>query len=194
MIFACVQSSSTVIYVQSNFQNKNTEIMLTNIFFTIHSGVVLRSCKQSVNLSFAIFEESIISAILSYFPKRKDAAGFFQVFSNCWLLSNSKYKIHGRNRLGNAAVPLDNKPQFLRTLADWITEWQECKLPMAYLNYTAQDFASSLENRRPGVLPNPCYAKQPMHQVNKFLFLFSAMQNCYTCILHDDHCNCYHMF
>ena len=28
---------------------------------------------------------------------------------------------------------------------------------MAYLNYTAQDFASSLENRRPGVLPNPCY-------------------------------------
>ena len=44
---------------------------------------------------------------------------------------------------------------------------------MAYLNYTAQDFASSLENRRPRVLPNPCYAKQPMNKVNNFLFIFS---------------------
>ena len=50
---------------------------------------------------------------------------------------------------------------------------------MAYLNYTAQDFASSLENRRPGVLPNPYYAKQLMHQVNNFLFIFSNAELLY---------------
>ena len=91
----------------------------------LHPG----SCKQSVPPALAIFDESTIVAILSYFPKRQDAAGFLQVVSNWWIVSNSKQKIHGRNRLGNAGVPLDNKPQFLRALADWITEWQECKLP-----------------------------------------------------------------
>ena len=50
---------------------------------------------------------------------------------------------------------------------------------MAYLNYTAQDFASSLENISPLVLPYPCYAKQPMHQVNNFLFIFSNAELLY---------------
>ena len=63
-------------------------------------------------------DESTITAILSYFPKRQDAAGFLQVFSNWWIVSNSKEKIQGRNRLGNAAVPLENKPQFLRVIAN----------------------------------------------------------------------------
>ena len=32
-----------LVFAQNTFQNKrNTEIMLTNIFFTIHSGVALR--------------------------------------------------------------------------------------------------------------------------------------------------------
>ena len=91
----------------------------------LHPG----SCTQSVPPALAIFDESVIVTILSYFPKRQDAAGFLQVFSNWWILSSSKQKIHGRNRLGNAAVPLDNKSQSLRALADWITEWQKCKLP-----------------------------------------------------------------
>ena len=88
-----------------------------------------RNCTQSVPPALTIFDESTIAAILSYFPKRQDAAGFLQVFSYWWLVINSRQKIHGRNRFGNAAVPLDNKPQFLRALADWITEWQEFKLP-----------------------------------------------------------------
>ena len=74
---------------------------------------------------------------------------------------------------------------------------------MAFLNYTAQDFASSLENRRPGVLPNPCYAKHgfgfkcmdsnPCTRSTIF-YLFSAMQNFYPCILYDNHYNYYQMF
>ena len=100
-------------------------MFLSQFIQVLHPG----SCKQTVPPALAMFDEPTIAAILSYFPKRQDAAGFLQGFSSWWLVCNLKQKIHGRNRLGNAAVLLDNKPQFLRALADWITEWQECKLP-----------------------------------------------------------------
>ena len=66
-------------------------------------------------------------------------------------------------------------------------------LDMAYLNYTAQDFASRLESRRPGrgtpesMLRKATHA--PCQQVFFILSLFSAMQNFYTCILHGNHYN-----
>ena len=70
------------------------QIYLSHFIQVLHPG----SCKQSVPPALAIFDESTIAAILSYFPKRQDAAGFLQVFSNWWIVSNSKQKIHGRNR------------------------------------------------------------------------------------------------
>ena len=52
-----------------------------------------------------------------------------------------------------------NQASNYKTTSPWESKCGTAKLQctMAYLNYTAQDFASSLENRRPGVLPNPCY-------------------------------------
>ena len=43
-------------------------------------------------------------------------------------MSNSKEKINSRNKLGNAAIPNDNKPKFLRGLADWLCEWQKSRI------------------------------------------------------------------
>ena len=78
--------------------------------------------------ALAIFHESTVAALLSYFPERIDAAGFLQLFDKWWIISNSKEKINNRNRLGNAAVLNDNKPEFLRALADWLCEWQKSRI------------------------------------------------------------------
>ena len=66
---------------------------------------------------------------------------------------------------------------------------------MAYLNYTAQDFASRLENRRPGVYRIHATQSNPFTRSTSFyiLSLFSAMQNSYSCILHGNHYNYYHI-
>ena len=57
-----------------------------------------------------------------YFPEHGDAAGFFQLFDKWWIIANSKVKYNGRNRLGNAAILGDNKPQFLRAFAYWLCD------------------------------------------------------------------------
>ena len=89
------------------------------------------NCKQNVPNTLAIFDETTIAAVKSYFPEKASAAAFLTLFSKWWVLSNSKARYSTANYLGNAAVIGDNKPSFLRTMADWIQNWQEKNFPIA---------------------------------------------------------------
>ena len=86
--------------------------------------------KQSVPLALSIFHPTTSAAIKSYFPDRSDAAEFLNLINIWWTISNSKSQCNTNNRLGNAAVQNDFKPQFMRHLAAWITNWQN----MQYAN------------------------------------------------------------
>ena len=87
----------------------------------IHPG----NNKQSVPLALAIFHETTSAAITSYFPERSCASNFLKLINAWWVVSNSKTEFNSNNRLGNAAILGDNKPTFLRALADWIEEWKD---------------------------------------------------------------------
>lgn len=91
----------------------------------LHPG----NCKQNVAKALAIFDPSTIAAIRLYFPESKEAADFLHLFHVWWTVSNSKQRFNSNNKLGNAAVPNDGKPQFLREMADWIDSWQDQKIP-----------------------------------------------------------------
>ena len=91
----------------------------------LHPG----NCKQNVPNALAIFDETTIAAVKSYFPEKASAAAFLTLFSKWWVLSNSKARYSTANYLGNAAVIGDNKQSFLRTMGDWIQNWQENKIP-----------------------------------------------------------------
>ena len=90
----------------------------------LHPG----NCKQSVPVALAIFHPSTSASIKYYFPERKDAAQFLHLINVWWTISNSKDRFNSSYQLGNAAVPGDNKPQFLRALADWIENWDSEKI------------------------------------------------------------------
>ena len=87
----------------------------------IHPG----NNKQSVPLALAIFHETTSAAITSYFPERSCASNFLKLIYAWWVVSNSKTEFNSNNRLGNAVILGDNKPTFLRALADWIEEWKD---------------------------------------------------------------------
>ena len=87
----------------------------------IHPG----NNKQSVPLALTIFHETTSAAITSYFPERSCASNFLKLINAWWVVSNSKTEFNSNNRLGNAAILGDNKPTFLRALADWIEEWKD---------------------------------------------------------------------
>ena len=63
-----------------------------------------------------------------HFPEKASATAFLTLFSKFWVLSDSKARYSTSNYLGNAAVTGDNKPSFLRAMADWIQNWQEKKI------------------------------------------------------------------
>ena len=90
----------------------------------LHPG----NCKQNVPNALAIFDETTIAAVKSYFPEKASAPVNLTLCSKWWVLSNSKARYSTANYLGNAAVIGDNKPSFLRTMADWIQNWQEKKI------------------------------------------------------------------
>ena len=76
--------------------------------------------KQNVPNALAIFDEITIAAVKSYFPEKASAAAFLRLFSKWWVLSNSKARCTTVSYLRNAAVNGDDKPSFLRAMADWI--------------------------------------------------------------------------
>ncbi len=79
--------------------------------------------KQNVPFALAVFHHTTSAAIRSYFPENEDAARFLQLIDTWWTIVNCKQIINTNNRLGNAAVPGDGKPDFLRMFADWVDEW-----------------------------------------------------------------------
>ena len=90
----------------------------------LHPG----NCKQSVPLALAVFEPSTIAAIRNYFPNKEDSAGFLNLIYTWWTISNSKVRFNSRDKLGDAAVKNDGKPEFLRNFADWVENWQNQKI------------------------------------------------------------------
>ena len=107
------------------------------------------NCKQNVPNALAIFDETTIAAVKSYFPEKASAAAFLRLFSKWWVLSNSKARYSTANYLGNAAVIGDNKQSFLRTMGDWIQNWQENKIPncekFTQTSQTASEFVRTLK-------------------------------------------------
>ena len=90
---------------------------------TLHPG----DNKQSVPLALNVFHRSTAIGITEYFPECKDAAEFLKLIDTWWTVVNSKQQWNTSNRLGDAAINGDMKPQFLRKFADWVEEWQNLK-------------------------------------------------------------------
>ena len=93
----------------------------------LHPG----NCKQSVPVALAIFHPTTSAAIKRYFPERSDAAEFLNLIYVWWTISNSKQCDNNSHHLGDAAIPGDMKPQFLRAFTDWIEVWDNAKIPSA---------------------------------------------------------------
>ena len=92
---------------------------------TLHPG----NNKQNVPLALNIFHETTAAGILSYFPAETAASGFLKLINSWWTISNSKTSIDTHNRLGNAAVRGDKKPEFLREFATWLEKWRDMRIP-----------------------------------------------------------------
>ena len=85
--------------------------------------------KQSVPTVLAIFDSSTIASVLKYFPSAQDLAGFLHLISTWWTISNAKSPINTRHQVGNAAVKGDGKPEFMRQLAEWLSDWKSQAIP-----------------------------------------------------------------
>lgn len=93
----------------------------------LHPG----GCKQSVPVALAVFDPTTIAAIRQYIPDKEDAAGFLQLISTWWTISNSKSRFNPRHHLGDAATADDGKTKFLRELAEWVDTWTNRKISNA---------------------------------------------------------------
>ena len=87
---------------------------------TLHPG----NNKQNVSLALNVFDRTTSTAVIEYFPEKKDASEFLKLINTWWTISNSKAQKNTNWRLGDAAVKGDSKPLFLRQFADWVEEWQ----------------------------------------------------------------------
>ena len=84
-------------------------------YTALHPG----SKKQNVPLALAIFHESTIAGIKSYYPNRPDIVGFLQIINTWWAIANSKQR-YRPNSLNAAVVENDGKLIFFVYLADWL--------------------------------------------------------------------------
>ena len=85
--------------------------------------------KQNVLTTLAIFHETTAAAIQSYFPDPSSTAEFLKLFSKWWVISNSKTAFSTNNYLGNAVLNGDQKPSFIRAMAEWVQAWQTETIP-----------------------------------------------------------------
>ena len=60
---------------------------------------------------------------------KKSPVEFLKLFSKCWVVSNSKTSLNTNIYLENAAVNGDQKPSFLRAMAEWVEAWQTERIP-----------------------------------------------------------------
>ena len=102
----------------------------------LHPG----NCKQNVPNALAIFDETTIAAVKSYFSEKASAAAFLTLFSKWWVLSNSKARYSTSNYLGYAAVIGDNKQTIILTrngrLVSELTRKGNSKLREVYSDLT----------------------------------------------------------
>ena len=77
---------------------------------------------QNLSHGLVIFHETTSAAILSYNPERVHTP-YLQLFNKLFLVCNSKQHYHSSNKLGNAVVSSDQKPEFLLAVADWVELW-----------------------------------------------------------------------
>ena len=108
------------IYDQDLGQQANLKKAPKLNYQALHPG----NNKQNVPLALAIFHETTIVAAKSYFPERKDLAGFLSIIHTWWKISNSKTR-HNPNPLGCAVVVGDGKLEFLKYFSSWITNWSK---------------------------------------------------------------------
>ena len=54
---------------------------------------------------------------------------FLKLFSKWWFISSSKTVFSTNNYLENTAVNGDQKPLFLRAMAEWVRPWQTERIP-----------------------------------------------------------------
>ena len=88
----------------------------------IHPG----NNKQGMPLALTIFDESTTVAIECYFPEKSDAACFLSAFQKLFVICNAKTQYNTSDRLRNAVVCNDSKPEFLIPFATWIEQWSTC--------------------------------------------------------------------
>ena len=63
--------------------------------------------KQDVSLALAIFHETTVAALRSFFPNKLNMSNFLELVSHWWLITNSKSRFNSQNKIGNAVVPED---------------------------------------------------------------------------------------
>ena len=78
--------------------------------------------KQNVNLALAIFHDTTIAAIKSYFPYRQDVIGFLSAINVWWKIVNSKQEFYPDD-IAYAITLGDGKVDFLRAFAEWLENW-----------------------------------------------------------------------
>ena len=86
----------------------------------VHPG----KCKQNVRVALVIFEPSTVTANKHNFVRNADSAEFLDLVKTWWVISNSRGRFKNRNKLGNAAVRGDGKPQILGSLASCLENWR----------------------------------------------------------------------
>ena len=91
----------------------------------LHPG----NCKQNVPNALVIFDETTIATVKSHFPEKASVSAFLTLFSKWWVISNSKARYSTSNYPRNSGAIGDNKPSFIRAMADCIQNWQEKKIP-----------------------------------------------------------------
>ena len=92
------------------------------IYSAVHPG----NNKQNLTLALTIFHETTSDALKRYFPDWIVAANVLSLFHKLLIVCNSKSHLNSSSRLGNAAVPDDNKPEFFSHFPDWVEPWFEC--------------------------------------------------------------------
>ena len=91
-------------------------------YSTLHPG----NNKQNVQLALNIFHETTVVAVKSYFLERSDAAQFLKLVGT-WTITNSSNR-YTPNFLGNAIIVGDNKVEFVRCFASWLSSWKESNI------------------------------------------------------------------
>lgn len=112
------------VYEHDQLLDANLKLAPKLSYRALHPG----DNKQNVALALSIFHRTTSAAIRDYFPENEDAASFLQLIDTWWTVVNSKQEVNSSNRLGDAAVAGDQKPEFLRSFADWVDEWSSSQV------------------------------------------------------------------